>query len=265
MGARARILPLATVVAAALLVSARADAKPTIYVEVSIDPADKRLREKLDRDLRIAQITASMEDFLAVRFIETFSRLEMFQFVNQRAASAVRLKVRVASKPGGLRYPREDVAMTLSLDGEREEHSITLFQKCTCGTPPCAPENLTDLEWYRSTFRRAIEQWPDGLFKSIVLTTTAKYEQGKVRTVEPIVEFGQRHMGPPSAVFEVAYGETQRWFAICQDKKLAEWNTLGFDQGNPQRFIAPVCVSSAIRGVPDGNNGRVTLMKAFLR
>ncbi|HTL31806.1 MAG TPA: hypothetical protein VL326_01710 [Kofleriaceae bacterium] len=248
-----------------VLCASRAFAKPTIYVTVTIDPAEKRLREKMTRDLGLAQTPTTMEMFLAERFIETFSRLEMFNFVTANAPGARRLAIKVASKPTGLRYPREDVVLTLTLDGDPDAQQITIFQKCTCGMPPCAPENLSDAEWYRRVFRKAIQEWPQGLFKSIVLTRTARYEKGKVRTVEPIDEFGQLDKRPPSAVFEISYGESQRWFAMCRAFKVGRWNTLGYDQGNPQQFIAPACVASKVTDVPDGENGEVTLLRAFLR
>jgi len=81
MGTRARLLRVIAF-AGIVLCASRAFAKPTIYVTVTIDPAEKRLREKMTRDLGLAQTPTTMEMFLAERFIETFSRH------GQRARSA---------------------------------------------------------------------------------------------------------------------------------------------------------------------------------
>jgi len=268
MAAEARLLRLIAFIAL-LLSASRAIAKPTIYVEVTIDAKEKRLREKLSRDLRLTQTQQTMEAFLADRFVETFSRLEMFTFVTVNVPGAHKLAITVTSRktvpPSGLRYPREDAVMVLVLDNASDAQQITLFEKCTCGTPPCAPADMSDPAWYGQRFRRAIQEWPSGLFKSIVLTRTARYENGNVLAVEPITEFGQLDRRPPSAVFEISYGLSQRWFAMCRALKIDRWNTLGYDQGNPQQFIAPVCVSSKVKDAPDGDNGEVTLLRAFLR
>jgi len=249
-----------------LLLTQTADAKPTILVKVEIDRRDRNLLGKLERDLKAGRgDTRTPEQFLADTFLPELSVLGMFSFVSDRAAKPDdTLTLFVTSGDDRERYPARDVVVQISLTAGGHQVAMPLFRRAGCSTDPgsCAPETLADPTWYRSRLRALLRLWPRSLFKSVVLSRTARYEQGGVvRTHEDITEFGQQHAQLPTATFEILYGEIQRKFAFCLQTSHADWKALGRDQGTRS---VPDCSVGPLNEAPAGDSGKITLVRAFL-
>lgn len=266
MGVLFRILPALI----CLLFSQVAVAKPTILVKVTIDERDSNLRMKLARDLNPRKDRMrTPEQFLIDILIDEFGVLEMFQFVATVPSPHHILNVFVSSGNDRQRYPARDVDMVISLTSDPHEIRVPLFRRAGCSINQyndCAPETLADSTWYRTRLRNLLRQWPSGLFRGIVLSSDAKYEIGGiVRTKEEIDEFGQRHGGPPTALFEISFGEVQRLFAFCMKTPNSNWKALGRDQTNQIEVLrVPTCYVPHSKDVRSTEHGTVTLIRAFI-
>lgn len=254
-------------VATLLTMATAATAKPTVTVVVKIDPEDTHFRKRLASELEANHQLETPEQYIASQFIETFSTLRMFQFT---AAAAPKLPLTIvlhlSSNDLGRRWPANDLRLTMQLSSDvKPPIKFVLFRRAVCGERDCVPHSFVDPSIYRKLFGDVIRQWPDGMLHSIVLTTTARYEDGgRIRTTEAISEFGQIHDGIPDALFEILFETTQRQFAFCLENQVGNWRALGKDQG-PAPVAAPSCFVAPTSGVRGGSNGRVTLLRAFPR
>lgn len=255
-------------VAAVLAVATAVQAKPTITVIATIDNADANFWKRLALELKNNNLKETPEQYIAEQFANVFSVLHMFRFIAvDGPTSSVTLQLRLSSN-AERPWPATDLMVTMDLSsggGGEQPIRFRLLQRAVCGRTTCVPRALVDPELYRSLFGEILRQWPPGMLHSVALTTTALYEKGgKIRTIEPLSEFGQANGGVPDALFEILFGTTQRQFAFCLEDRIGNWQALGKDQG-AMPVTMPSCIVDAIRNVGSGSNGRVTLLRAFPR
>jgi len=237
-----------------------------IAVTATFDPQDRDLRDKLAADAATLPGRPTPESFIAQQFIDAFARLGLFRFEPGPGSGGTQLALHLSSGAGPRRWPNADVTLEISLAGE-PPISMVLFRRAHCGAAPCSPTDLADPTWYAQLFEHVIRQWPRGMFKHIVLTTTAHQEPGgQVRTVESVTEFGQRGDNTPSALFELMVGDDQIPIALCRDAPHQRWRGLGRYQGRslPPEY-EPSCWIDGKPAVVLNGNGTLTLVRAFLR
>lgn len=252
-------------VATVLTATTAAQAKPTITVIATIDNADTNFRKRLTLELKDNNLKETPEQYIAEQFTNVFSVLRMFRFIAvDGLTSSLTLQLRLSSN-AERPWPATDLMVTMDLSSGGEPIRFRLLQRAVCGSATCVPRALVDPALYRSLFGEILRQWPSGMLHSVALTTTALYEKGgKIRTIEPLSEFGQADDGVPDALFEILFGTTQRQFAFCLEDRIGNWRALGKDQG-AMPVAMPSCIVDAIGNVRGGSNGRVTLLRAFPR
>src|ERR1051326_6719497 len=85
-------------VATVLAMASLAQARPTIAVVATIDPADVNFRNRLAWELKDGNRPETPEQYIAAQFVDVFSALHMFRFIAVAApGSSLTLRLRLSS------------------------------------------------------------------------------------------------------------------------------------------------------------------------